>query len=510
MFTLNNYDFIIVGAGTAGCVIASRLSENSDTRVLLVEAGSGQSLEAMAVPPAWLGLRTSPACWGEFTVPQAASGTSVPLPRGRGLGGSSSINAMTFTRGHRAVYDSWAANGADGWGFADLLPYFKRSENTTGRDPALRGVGGPLTVGPADPGNAVLVACLDAAEQTGYRRATDVNAGLEEGYGWADLNIVNGARESAADAYLAPAINRPNLEVITDALVHGLRIENGRCTGIDYRIEDHLASATCTKEVILAAGTIGSAQLLMLSGIGPADHLREVGVEVVLDLPGVGSNLHDHPVADVIYRAARPVPEGRFNHGEALLLLRSEPTLDAPDLQFVFIDIPRHISPAKRPEQGYTIGVSVMTPHSRGTVRLASAEPDTAPLLDPNYLSDDRDTATMVTGLRLAQDIGRAPALAPWRDTELSPNRDDNDALRSYAKRSLASYSHPVGTCRIGMDDSAVVDTELRVHGITGLRVADGSVIPSIPSGNTNAAVYAIAERAAELISSHLTNRSAE
>jgi choline dehydrogenase len=455
----------------------------------------------MATPPAWLSLQATAACWGESTVRQIATGTTVSLPRGRGLGGSSSINAMTFTRGHRSAYDKWVADGAKGWGFDDLLPYFKRSENIKGRDPALRGVGGPLTLTPASPGNPLLAACLAAAEQAGYRRTTDVHAGLEEGYGWNDLNIAEGVRQSSADAYLAPAMSRPNLEVVTDALVYRLRIEGGRCTGVDYSAANQLATALCTREVVLTAGTIGSAQLLMLSGIGPAEHLREVGVELVLDLPGVGSNLHDHPLADVIYRAAKPIPTSHFNHGVAILLLRSNPTIDAPDLQFVFVSIPRHISPSKRPEHGYTIGVAVMRPYSRGTIRLASRQPGATPLLDPGYFTDSRDLTAMDTGLRLAREVGRAPALAPWRDTEVTPDSDDEDSLRSYVRQALASYSHPVGTCRSGADDAAVVDTELRVRGINGLRVADGSVIPCIPSGNTNAAVYAIAERAAGLIS---------
>ncbi|WP_433290210.1 GMC family oxidoreductase [Pseudonocardia sp. CA-142604] len=502
---VDSCEYVVVGGGTAGCVIASRLSQGDGTRVLLVEAGGEQQVAAISVPAAWPGLVQSPLSWGDFTVQQAATGTTVMLPRGRGLGGSSAINAMNFIRGHHTSYDAWTSAGAKGWGFDDLLPYFKRSENVVGGDPDLRGLDGPLTVAPANPGNPVVAALLDAAEQTGYRRATDISGGLEEGFGWSDLNVVGGIRQDAFAAYLSPVIERTNLDVVTNALVHRLRIEHGRCTGIDYSVAGELVSVACTGEVVLTAGTIGSAQLLMLSGIGPAGQLRRVGVDVQLDLPGVGENMHDHPIANVVYRAARPVPAARFNHGEAIGLLRSGPWVTAPDLQFVFLDAPGHIPSADAPEQGYTIGVSAITPRSRGTVRLAGAEPGRAPLIDPNYVADDHDMATMVAGLRLAREIGRAPALDPWRDAEVVPCLDDDEGLRSYVRQTLASYSHPVGTCRIGVDATSVVDLELRVHGIEGLRVADGSVIPAIPSANTNATVYAIAERAADLIlhSSH-------
>ncbi|AWS47645.1 GMC family oxidoreductase [Streptosporangium sp. 'caverna'] len=497
---VDGYDFIVVGGGSAGCVIASRLSENGGARVLLLEAGSEQSLPAMAVPSAWPTLVRSSASWGEFTVVQAATGTAALLPRGRGLGGSSAINAMGFLRGHRSSYDAWVAAGAEGWGFDDLLPYFKRSENTAGRDLSLRGVDGPLSVAPAASPNPVLAACLEAAVETGYRRASDISGGLEEGFGLTDLNIVDGRRQSAADAYLtAFAANRPNLDIVTDALVHRVRIEHGRCTGVEYSTAADTVTAHCSGEVVLTAGSIGSAQLLMVSGIGPQAHLREVGVEVVTDLPGVGANLHDHPIANVVYGAAQPIPAARYNHAEIAGLLRSDPALDAPDLQMVFIDAPGHVPNL---EQGYTIAVSVMLPRSRGTVRLAGAGVDTAPVLDPNYYGDDHDLTTMVTGLRLAREIGRASALDPWRGQEVGPGLDDDAGLRAYVRETLASYCHPVGTCRIGRDEMAVVDTDLRVHGVSGLRVADGSVIPSIPSANTNATVYAIAERAAELIGS--------
>jgi len=295
---------------------------------------------------------------------------------------------------------------------------------------------------------------------------------------------------------------RPNLQIVPNALVHRLRIEGDRCTGVTYSTGNELTAISCSGEVVLTAGSIGSAHLLMLSGIGPRDHLRRAGVDVAVDLPGVGSNLHDHPIADVVYRAARPVPPARNNHGEAFGLLRSDPGLEIPDFQILFVDAPGHL--ATEIGDGYSIAAALTTPRSRGSVRLAGSEPDRAPVLDPDYYHDDRDYALMVTALRHARQIGQAEALGPWRAAEVAPGPavQDEAALRAYIAQTLGSLNHPVGTCRIGTDELAVVDTSLRVHGVSGIRVADASVMPSIVTGYTNATVYAIAERAAELISS--------
>jgi choline dehydrogenase len=352
-----------------------------------------------------------------------------------------------------------------------------------------------MVVAPAAQPHPLATAGLEAALEAGHLKATDISGGLEQGFGWTDLNIAEGARQSVADAYLRPVAHRPNLDVVTDALVHRIRVDNGTCVGVDYTAGGQLVSADCSGEVVLTAGTIGTAQLLLLSGIGPQAHLHQIGIDVVVDLPGVGANLHDHPVSWVVYSAGRSVPVGVNNHIEVLGLMRSAADVDAPDLQAFFV------TPQFGVENRYMIAFSAMAPRSRGSVRLASARPDAAPLLDPNYLGDNHDLEIMVTGLRLAREIGDQSALAGWRDAEVAPGPGaDGSILRQYLRTATQSYYHPVGTCRIGSDEMSVVDTDLHVRGISGLRVADASVMPSIPSANTLATVVAIAERAASLI----------
>jgi choline dehydrogenase len=409
---------------------------------------------------------------------------------------------MVFARGHRDSYASWQANAASRWSFDDLLPYFKRSETAAHGDPTLRGDQGPLSVAPGHPPSHFFVACLLAALQRGYRRAVDVSGGLEEGFGFSDLNIVDGRRQSAADAYLDPVIHRPNLMLIADAVVNRLCIKRGRCTGVQYTEGDGRTVEVAAGQVVLAAGAIGSPQLLMVSGVGPYDHLRSHGIAVVEDLPGVGSNLQTHPTTALIYpaRASRPVSGARHNRAELVGLIRSEASVPVPDLQIFGVDFTDGCNFGE-PDR-YVLGVALLQPFSRGEVRLSGPSVFYPPRIDPNYLDDDRDVCTLVAGLRIAREIGTAPTLDAWLGEELLPGPDvaDGDSLRRYVRKSVASHFHPVGTCALGSTRASVVDGRLRVHGIAGLRIVDASVMPSIPSNNTAATVYAIAERAADLI----------
>ncbi|MEV0908010.1 GMC family oxidoreductase [Streptomyces hokutonensis] len=493
-----NYDYVIVGAGSAGCVLAARLSDEG-AQVLLLEAGDEPPPES-AVPAAWPMLLAGETSWPDATVVQPTLGKQVPWPHGRAVGGSSAINAMLHLRGHRSGYDAWAAAGAKGWGFDELLPYFRRTESAPHRDAELRGTSGLLTVSPALSPSPLAVSVLEAAQQAGYARADDVSGGLEEGFGFPDLAIVNGQRLSAADAYLTPARQRPNLRVVTGALVHRVLVRGGRCVGVEYSVDSEFVTVACEREVVLCAGAVGTPQVLLRSGIGPAPHLSGLGIEVAADLPGVGENLHDHATAGVTYSTAEPVPDS-INHSELVGLVRSHPEVAVPDLQIFLISVPMNAVGLPLPERGFSLGAGLMTPYSRGALRLRSADPSSAPLIDPGYLRDPRDRDALEEGLRIARSIGRSPAMAGWQGEEVLPGPGIPDtSLAEHLRVGVATYFHYVGTCRMGTDELAVVDPELRVHGITGLRAADASVMPAVPTANTQATVLAIAERAAALV----------
>jgi choline dehydrogenase len=503
---LTLHEFIVVGAGTAGSVVAARLSEDPAVRVLLLEAGPAEGPEAVSIPRAWPTLSGSEVDWGYVTVEQPGlAGAVLPYPLGKVLGGSSSINAMIYIRADPSSYDAWAADAAPGWSYEDLLPYFRRTEQAAGRDSRYRGTQGPMKPMRATNVHPVARVLAGALEQLGYPIADDLSGADREGVSWAELNVVDGVRQSAADGYLRPVLDRPNLTVVTDARVGTLRLSGTRCTGVEYLLDGELRSADATREVIVCAGAIGSPHLLLLSGIGPADALRSHGIHVVVDLPGVGDNLADHPLGAVVYTPARLMPVGSNNQGRVLAALRTDSVLGAVDIQLLFIDVPFAQPALSVPPEGYTIAFSALRPHSRGSVTLASNDPQVAPVIDPGLMADERDMRTMLTALRLTREIGASEALAEWRKDEALPGPSvrTEEQERDYLRRSTGSYHHPVGTCRLGTDERAVTDVELRVRGIEALRVADASVMPSIPAANTNATVLAIAERAAAIIRGH-------
>jgi choline dehydrogenase len=510
----NTYDYVIVGGGTAGSVLASRLSEDADVRVLLLEAGPADGPPHMRNPLAWAAMADSEVDWAYRSAPSAGTnGTIHPVPRGRVLGGSSAINGTFHVRGGQAGYDAWEKAGATGWNYDSMLPYLKRSEAAEGDnpDPLWRGMTGPMRVRPMPESNEIWDLGFQAAVEAGHKPSPDGNGEHTVGVSWTEVNVVDGVRQTASDAYLTPAVRaRPNLTIITGAEVWRLVIAGGVCTGVTYSGTDgasHLEVANADREVILAAGVIGSPHLLMLSGFGPADHLRANDIDIVADLPGVGANLQDHPMSQIVYATRNPVFDGTARPSHVLA--------QHPDVQMFFLALaeqPRQLTDRVdpwgsaawklRPDNGYSLNFALMTPAARGSVRLDPHDPSGSPIIDLGLLSDERDVDRMIAGLRMTAAVGEAQALNGVRRERLDPVDDltDDAAARAYLSRTTSSYFHPVGTCTIGVGNDAVVDPQLRLRGIDGLRVIDASVMPSIVSGNTNAAVLAIAERGAAQI----------
>jgi choline dehydrogenase len=497
---MTDFDYLVIGAGTSGCVLAERLSKDPSTRVLLLEAGQSEGPALMANPTAWPGLWGSAVDWADKTVPQEGSDGAIHAwPRGKVLGGSSGINGMIHLRAYPSSYDRWQDLGAHGWNYQALLPFLRRSETAPGRDMQVRGSDGPMLIAaPAAAPDPLSRAWFDAAVEAGHPVTDDGNGPVATGVSWTEMNVVDGLRQSAADAYLRPNRERPNLTIVTDAHVTRLVLDGVRCRGADYTSGDVVHRVDVEREVVLCAGAVGTPHLLMLSGIGPAAHLREVGIELLIDAPGVGQNLHDHLMCWIGYGAAAPLPS---TNGVPHVLLHSGPTCE-PDLQIGFAPVVFGPRWTIRPEPGFSVTFSLMTPASRGSVQLSGPEPCDPLLIDPAYLAQTEDLNRMVIGLRRAREIACTDALTPWRGEPLEPAFDttDDNTSRAYIRASAGPYFHPVGTCRIGTDGLAVVDPRLRVRGVEGLRVADASVMPTIVSANTNATVLAIAEKAAALI----------
>ncbi|MDY6996822.1 MAG: GMC family oxidoreductase N-terminal domain-containing protein [Actinomycetota bacterium] len=500
---LSAYDYVVIGAGSAGCAIAARLSEDPATTVLLLESGPPDTHPQITAPPAWPALWGSEIDYSYDTVPQRGTeGISHNWPRGHTLGGSSSINAMVYLRGHRNDFDGWARSGCTGWDYESVLPYFRRMETISGGDDRYRGTDGPLRPAPAsrEVANPLSQVFLDAADAAGFPSTDDFNGAHAEGAGWHDLTIAGGLRQSAT-AYLSGARDRANLTILTNARAQKLRIRGTHCQGVDFVHDGRVSTAFAAAEVVVSAGSVDSPRLLLLSGVGPAAELEAVGVRVVHDLPGVGRNLHDHPLCGVVYEAARPIPAGRTNHAETSLLWRSSDDVAGPDMQLMFIHVPFHPPHLSAPPNSFTLAVATV-PDARGSIRLTGPDPASPPLIDPNYLGTESDLRRMIHGVRVAREIAGTAPFAPWRAREVLPGPDvtDDAALRTFLARATSTYYHPVGSCAMGKHPDAVVDPTLRVRGLTGLRVADASVMPRIVPVNTNAAAIMIGEKAADLI----------
>jgi choline dehydrogenase len=411
---------------------------------------------------------------------------------------------MVFLRGHPNDFDAWSKAGCTGWDYESVLPYFRRIETVGNRDPHYRGADGTMHPAPApsEVANPLSQVFLDGAVAAGFPLTDDFNGACAEGAGWHDLSISRGSRQSTASAYLHPISGqRPNLTILTRARATKLRIDGNRCVGVDFERDGNSVTAYADVEVVLSAGAVDSPRLLLLSGVGPAAELKAANVAVVHDLPGVGRNLHDHPLCGVVYEASQEIPVGRTNLAETSMLWRSDDSLASPDMQLMFIHVPFHLPHLTAPANSFTFGVATV-PEARGSIRLAGPDPSTPPLIDPNYLGTESDVRRMIHGIHVAREIAATEAFQPWRAREVLPGPDvtDEAALRSFLARSTGTYYHPVGSCAMGSEREAVVDPELRVRGLTGLRVADASIMPTVPPVNTNAATIMIGEKAADLI----------
>lgn len=522
------FDFIVVGGGSAGCVLAARLTEDPAVRVVLLEAGQRDSSPLIHCP-AGIVASANLHCFSQplETVPQAGLfGRKGHQPRGRTLGGSSSINAMVYIRGQHVDYDQWAAMGNPGWAWDDVLPYFRKAEHNERLKDEWHGQNGPLNVADLQSPNVFTQRFVDAGVQAGFKFTSDFNGDAQEGVGMYQVTQKNGERCSAAKAYLTPHLKRPNLSIMTDTTAQRIVLQNGVARQVEILQGGQPKTLTARREIIVSSGTFQSPALLMRSGIGPGAHLQAMGITTQRDLPGVGENLHDHP--DVVLVAEAPYkelfgisPAGAWtvlkglwqwrqnrkgflttNCAEGGGFIKTSPDLAQPNIQLHFV-VGKLIDHGRKQAwgHGFSLHVCILQPKSRGTVRLASTDANIPPLIDPQYLSHPDDMAEMIAGVRQARTILAAPALAQYgREWSKSSGLQTDAQLAHWIRQHADTIYHPVGTCRMGQDAMAVVDAQLRVHGVPGLRVVDASVIPRIVSGNTNAPTIMLAEKAADMI----------